>query len=170
LSLLYSGTVTARERRPAKDGAEWLLLFTKENPKPLAIWNGNVWPPNGSRISADVNPGSRWDFSTSREISVDARPAPAYALEKRIGGVAELLAPLLLDWLRFHRTVSSDDVYDKARELVPHRDPRVLGVAFQYLARRGKIRRVGVARSHRTTNHHYSAMSVWELVRQEVNQ
>jgi hypothetical protein len=167
---LYSGTVTARERRPAKDGAEYLLLYTKETPKPLAIRNGTIWPPNGSRISADVNPGSRWDFARSREISVDSSPAPAYALEKRIPGVAELLVPLILDWLRFHRTVSSDDVYDKARELLPDRDPRVLGVAFQYLARQRRIRRVGVARSHRKVNHHYPNMAIWELVRQEVNQ
>src|SRR2546422_4828706 len=116
MSLLYSGTVTARERRPAKDGAEWLLLYTKENPKPLAIWNGTIWPPNGSRISADVSPGNRWDFARSREISVDSSPPPSYELEKRIRGVAKLLAPLILDWLRFHRTVCSDDIYDKRSE------------------------------------------------------
>ena len=170
MSLLYSGTVTARERRPAKDGAEWLLLYTKENPKPLAIWNGTIWPPNGSRVSADVNPGSRWDFARSREISVDSSPAPAYALEKRIRGVAKLLAPLILDWLRFHRTVSSDDVYHKARELLPYRDPRVIGIAFQTLSHHGRIRRVGFARSHRSVNHHYPNMTIWELVRQDVNQ
>ena len=170
MSLLYSGTVTGRERRPAKDGAEWLLLYTKENPKPLAIWNGNVWPPNGSRISAEVNSGSRWEFARSREISVDPSPAPAYSLDKRIRGVAVLLAPLILEHLRWNRTVCSDDIYDKARELVPHRDPRVLGVAFQYLSRQRRIRRVGFARSHRKINHQYPNMTVWELVRQDVNQ
>ena len=170
MSLLYSGTVTARERRPAKDGAEWLLLYTKENPRPLAIWNGNVWPPNGSRVSADVSPGSRWDFARSREISVDSSPAPAYELEKRIPGVAELLAPLVLDHLRWNRTVCSDDIYEKVSELLPDRDPRIAGVAFSHLARQRRIRRVGVARSHRKVNHHYSNMVIWELVRQDVNQ
>ncbi len=166
---LYSGTVTARERRPAKGGSEWLLVYTKENPRPLAIWNGTVWPPNGSRVSADVNPGSRWDFARSREISVDSSPAPPYDLERRIGGVAELLAPLVLDHLRWNRTCCSDDIYDKARELLPNRDPRVVGVAFLHLARQRKIRRVGIARSHRKVNHGYPNMAVWELVKQDVN-
>jgi len=171
MSQFYHGTVTDRERRPAKDGAEWwVLLYTKENPKPLAIWNGTVWPPNGSRISADVNPGSRWDFATSREISVDASPAPAYAVEKRIPGVAELLAPLVLDHLRWHRTVCSDDIYDRARELVPQRDPRVLGAPFSYLARKSIIRQVGLTRSKRVANHHRPNMAVWERARQDVNQ
>ena len=47
MTLLYSGTVTVRERRPAKEGSWWLFLSTKENQQPLAIWNGTIWPPNG---------------------------------------------------------------------------------------------------------------------------
>ena len=156
---LYSGTVVDRSRVN-----DWLLVFTKENEKPLGIKNGTIWPPNGSRISAETNAGRSWEFATSREISVDPSPSPPYDLQKRIPGTAEILSPLVLDWLRWHRTCSGDDIYEKARELLPNRDPRVIGSAFSLLSRQGKIRRVGIARSKRPECHHYPNMSVWELV------
>jgi hypothetical protein len=165
VSQLYSGTVTDRQRV-----REWLLIHTKENSRPLAVSKGSVWPPNGSLVSAQVNPGRSWDFAISREISVDTNPAPAYSLEKRIPGVAKLLAPLILDHLRWNRTVTSDDIYDKVRELLPGKDPRVAGVAFAKLAREKKIRCISVTRSRRSRNHHFPRMSVWELVIQRENQ
>jgi len=165
MSQLYTGTVTDRERV-----RDWLLIHTKENSRPLAIVNGSIWPPNGAKISAQVNPGRAWDFAESREVSVDSDPAPPYELEKRIPGMAQLIAPLILDWLRWHRTVCSDDIHDAAVKLAPAgRDPRVIGAAFATLSRQKKIRRVGIARSHRKVNHYYPNMAIWELVRQAVN-
>lgn len=163
---LYSGVVVARERTTSRDGTRWTLLYTKNNSRPLALRESSIWPSNGSVVSADVSPGRSWDFATSREISIDPSPAPPYELEKRVPGMAGLLTPLIEDWLKWHRTVSSDDVYDEAMRLIRehNRDPRVLGVAFQNLARRGLIKKIGLVRSKRSNNHHYPNCAVWELV------
>lgn len=151
-----------RARVKAGD-TEYVLLHFKNSSRPLAIREGSVWPPNGSVVNAHANPGVSWDFAVSREVSIDTSPSPPYELEKRIPGVAGLLVPLILDWLRWHRQVTSDDVHDQALELIGDRDPRVIGVAFSFLARRGIIKWVGTARSRRQKNHHFPRMSVWEL-------
>jgi hypothetical protein len=161
--VLYKGTVVDRERVNVK-GKDYVLIKTKSNSRPLAVTGGSIWPPNGSVISANANPGLAWDFATAHEISIDPAEAPAYELEKRIPGVAGLIAPLIMDWLRWHRTCTSDDIHDKALELVPGRDPRVVGTGFVYLARRGLIKKIGFQRSKRSVNHHYPNMAVWELV------
>jgi hypothetical protein len=163
---LYSGVVVDRKRATSRDGTNWLLIYTRNNSRPLAVRNGSIWPPNGSRVSAEVSPGQVWDFTTSQEISIDPSPALPYELEKHVPGVAGLLTPLILDWLKQHRTVSSDDVYDEAMRIIRehNRDPRILGVAFHNLARRGLIKKIGLVRSKRSNNHHYPNTAVWELV------
>lgn len=160
--IMVQGTVVNRERVRTGTG-EYTLIYLKNRARPLAIKEGSVWPPNGAVVNCRANPGTTWDFAVSREISVDPSQSPPYDLEKRIPGMAQLLAPLVLDWLRWNRTCTSDDIHDQALGLIGDRDHRVIGTAFSHLAHRRIIKRVGIARSKREVNHHNPVMSVWEL-------
>lgn len=167
---IFEGQIKDVEFYQTARGDKYLLLTVRRGEKPLAIPEGMKLDPSPSRgyhISAlNVTEGREFIFVGHRSI-VTITP-PDWEVWKKPSkvdqGRKEQAEALILEVLRKRSEVCSDDVYNEICTLFPERDPRIIGVVFLGLAKRGVIHKVGYRPSERKENHH-RPLPVWHLVK-----
>jgi hypothetical protein len=163
MSTLFEGKVAnyGWVRAPSRD---YFLIHVRGKEKPLAL----DWQPpevkHGARVSVEVNEGDRWFFAVHRSISVTKQPVPVWKPKPEKPNFLETLSQPILDWLDSNPTVNADDVFAAITNLAMNRDPRIVGRAFQYLARKNRIHSIGFTRTRRPGTK-AATIAVWELTK-----
>lgn len=148
-------------------GDVYRLCFARGIEKPLALPQNYPSQPNvGDHVSAlNVTEGREWWFVGHRTV-VTIKPPDFEVWRKPSTIPADRRAQaeaIILDYLKTHSEVSADDVAAPICVLFPERDPRIVGVIFLGLSKRGSIHKVGYRPTERSA-HHGSPIAIWHLI------
>ncbi len=164
---VFEGRVTNIESRFSR-GVVWTLFKADNSNKPLAIQTDKLkvlknLPKIGDKISIESNEGEAWFFAKHREMVVIRGKEPQWQHPEMNEDFKNKITWPILDWLSRHNAVSANDVFHSITELAPDRDPKIVGVAFNILAKQKVIHRVGWTKSNRPECH-ARLIGVWHLV------
>jgi len=168
--MLYEGEVKEVEKVKSAKNTWFTLIHVRGQRKPLALhedWQGTI-PKRGDHISVEANEAAVWFFPKHHDIVVTPKVDYEQYIVKQTIPETDMEKAMEIIRIRLResspdpdkRQVCGDDVYDDLADLMPDRDPRIFGVPFQKLAKRGEIHFFGYKKSVRIKVHHQT-IAVW---------
>lgn len=167
VAVVFEGKVKDIQYHETARQDHYVLVSVRNVLKPLAIPASRKYeiPNIGDHISVEANEGRDYYFPTHR-ATVIIKP-PDWATWKKPSTIdqtrREQAEAIVMECLHKNGFVSADDVALPIQALFPERDPRIVGVIFLGLSKKGVIHKFGYAHTERKA-HHGSDIPIWHEV------